>query len=347
MLDYSYMNNKEVLLNIIKKKKVATGRELILELGFSRAYINKIINELIRDGKVARLGQTNKTRYVLADNEGLATELENIFQKSYLREKTSEDLILEELGRQTNILKNLPERLISIFNYAFTEMINNAIDHSGSQDIKVTAGKRDDLLWFEVIDFGVGIFEHIKKKKGLEDRWQAMQDLTKGKQTTDPEHHAGEGVFFTSKIGDKFTIISGGITLVFDNNKDDIFVSETAKTKGTKVIWTINKKTTHRLTDIFKKYSNENFSFAKTEVRVDLFKINSPHISRSEAKRLLAGLEKFDTIILDFKGIELIGQGFADEIFRVWQKKYPRKILKPINYGKAVEMMIGRAKNNI
>ena len=94
------------------------------------------------------------------------------------------------------------------------------------------------------------------------------------------------------------------------------------------------------------KYSDEDLLFDKTEVKVNLFKINSPYISRSEAKRLLLGLEKFNTIILDFKDIGLIGQGFADEIFRVWQNKHPKIILKPINASKIVEMMISRVLNS-
>jgi len=173
-----------------------------------------------------------------------------------------------------------------------------------------------------------------------------MQDLTKGKQTTDPKHHTGEGIFFTSKIGDQFTIDSDGIQVIFDNLRDDIFIAKVKSKKGTRVNWLINKNSKRRLTDIFSKYAGDDFAFSKTEIKVDLFKINSPHISRSEAKRLLHGLEKFDTIILDFKDVELIGQGFADEIFRVWQNEHPGKILKPINCDRAVMIMINRALGN-
>jgi len=45
--------------------------------------------------------------------------------------------------------------------------------------------------------------------------------------------------------------------------------------------------------------------------------LNEPHVSRSQAKRLLMGLEKFNTIILDFKGVVSVGQAFVDQVFRV------------------------------
>ena len=44
-------------------------------------------------------------------------------------------------------------------------------------------------------------------------------------------------------------------------------------------------------------------------------------VSRSEAKRLLAELDKFSEITFDYKGVEKVGQGFVDEIYRVWQNQ--------------------------
>ena len=65
-------------------------------------------------------------------------------------------------------------------------------------------------------------------------------------------------------------------------------------------------------------------------------------MSRSQAKRLLTNLEEFNHIILDFDGITFIGQGFADEIFRVYQNKRPTLIIKNINLITEVKKMIQR-----
>lgn len=66
-------------------------------------------------------------------------------------------------------------------------------------------------------------------------------------------------------------------------------------------------------------------------------------ISRSEAKHLLAGLGSFEEVAIDFLGVEEIGQGFADEVFRVWARKHPKVRLKPVNMSEAVEFMVRRA----
>ena len=68
-------------------------------------------------------------------------------------------------------------------------------------------------------------------------------------------------------------------------------------------------------------------------------------ISRTEARSLLADAEKFDTIILDFDCIPFVGQAFVDEIYRVFQHKYPNIRIKEENVSKDAHFMIQRAKN--
>jgi len=69
-----------------------------------------------------------------------------------------------------------------------------------------------------------------------------------------------------------------------------------------------------------------------------LFKTNL--ISRAEAKRLLVNLDKFKEIILDFKGVKTLGQGFADEVFRVFKNKYPKIKITTTNLSPTLEIMI-------
>ena len=59
----------------------------------------------------------------------------------------------------------------------------------------------------------MGIFKKIQKALDLLDERHAILELAKGKLTTDPKHHTGEGIFFTSRMFDEFTILSGGVLL--------------------------------------------------------------------------------------------------------------------------------------
>ena len=74
--------------------------------------------------------------------------------------------------------------------------------------------------------------------------------------------------------------------------------------------------------------------------------IDKIYISRSQAKNLLVDLEKYKKIIFDFNGVDLISQGFADEIFRVYQNAHPNMILEPVNMNDTVAILVNDARNN-
>jgi hypothetical protein len=82
----------------------------------------------------------------------------------------------------------------------------------------------------------------------------------------------------------------------------------------------LDNNTERTLKDVFDQYSSgDNYDFSKTVVPVRLARFGEEKlISRSQAKRALARVERFKTVVFDFAGIEMIGQAFADEVFRVW-----------------------------
>ena len=93
---------------------------------------------------------------------------------------------------------------------------------------------------------------------------------------------------------------------------------------------------------IFDAYT-EDLAFTRTRTVVRLFTLGVRFMSRSEAKRLLHGLDKFEEVVLDFAGVEAVGQGFGDEIFRVWARAHPEVRLLPVNMNENVEFMVRRA----
>lgn len=102
--------------------------------------------------------------------------------------------------------------------------------------------------------------------------------------------------------------------------------------------------------EIFDEYTGDDFVFNKTKITVHLAKDYLGHdfVSRSLAKRILMNVEKFKIIVLDFENIDNIGQGFADEVFRVFKNKNPDITIVPVNMNEKIEFMINRAmKNNL
>lgn len=274
----------------------------------------------------------------------------NVFKKQYVNKSLEEHRVFLEIEDKLPQLKALPENVRSIFTFAFSEMLNNAIEHSGSKLISVEVIIRDKLLSFIVNDAGVGVFRKIMKNRNLKSEIEAIQDLLKGKTTTMPKSHSGEGIFFTSKAGDTFALDSFGSMLSIDNLSGDISVRATSAIKrGTRVIFKMSVDSDRHLNDVFKKYtdlnSDSDYGFDKTEIRVKLFTSGGVHISRSQARRILEGLDKFKVIMFDYENVPLVGQAFADEIYRVFQERHPDIRLENENMSEGVLFMVERAKN--
>jgi anti-sigma regulatory factor (Ser/Thr protein kinase)/23S rRNA pseudoU1915 N3-methylase RlmH len=268
------------------------------------------------------------------------------FHRTLTNKDLAEDAVLADIKKNTGIFFGLKKNIAAILDYAFTEMLNNAIEHSRSKVIFIKFRRHDKLIKFEVKDSGVGIFNNIMGKRHLKNIMEAIQDLLKGKQTTSPKAHSGEGVFFTSKVADILTILSGNKQLVFNNRLDDVFITDIKNRQGTKVVFTVNKEAKCQLKEVFDQYAGRAYEFAKTKVAVKLYELGDIYVSRSQARRILAGLEKFKIITLDFRGVKTVGQSFADEIFRVWQKNHPQITIEFINSNENIDLMINRARQN-
>ena len=105
----------------------------------------------------------------------------------------------------------------------------------------------------------------------------------------------------------------------------------------------LDRFTDRRLGDVFGRYtSDDSLEFDTTRTVVRLFETGETFVSRSEAKRLGTRLERFDHVIVDFEGVNEVGQGFVDELFRVWQREHPDVTLTPVNMRPAVEQMVRR-----
>jgi hypothetical protein len=76
---------------------------------------------------------------------------------------------------------------------------------------------------------------------------------------------------------------------------------------------------------------------------VKLFGLGRDFVSRSEARRILEGLDRFREVIVDFEGVPSVGQGFADEVFRVFPSRHPGVRLVPIRMNDEVNFFVERA----
>ena len=304
----------------------------------SRQAVGRYLRRLVALGFLTATGATRQRRYSFA-----TLSEQNVWVKIA---GLQEDRVWTE--HVAPVLGGVSSNVLDICRYGVTEIVNNAIDHSGSDDLGIVLKYSVPEISIMVIDHGVGIFRKIKEDCGLEDERHAILELTKGKLTTDPEHHTGEGIFFTSRMFDRFGILSGTLYVGCTRGGHDWLLESRANHDGTSVHLTISPTSTHTTTEVFDRYSTEqdDYAFNRTHVVVDLARQcqdGEKLTSRSQAKRVMARLERFKEVMLDFASVDEIGPAFADEIFRVWANEHPGTHIAWTNTSEPVNRMIRRA----
>lgn len=308
-----------------------------VKFGISRQASHRHVKKLVQDSLLIPHGATRNRTY---DVKPLINFYKDLPLKGLEEDKVWRQSILP-------LMANVPPNVLQICHHGFTEMVNNAIDHSEGTSLKIFVLRTYKLIELQISDNGVGIFNKIYREFNLDDPLHAILELSKGKLTTDPAHHSGEGIFFTSRIFDRCTIISGKLSFAhLESDNDWLLENNEVVFSGTLVDLRISLRSKRTTQQVFDKFTADDFSFTKTHVPVFLARYGNENlVSRSQAKRLLARFERFKEIILDFDNVESIGQAFADEIFRVFTSQNPNIHLIPINTNGQVKKMIAHVKN--
>ena len=300
----------------------------------------KHVNKLVDVGQLRATGKTKARGYTLTT---LVSQFASIAVTPDLEENvTWQEWLLPYLA-------NVEQNVRTICQHGFTEMVNNVVSHSGANTMEVHVKRTAARISMWVVDDGVGIFQRITQDLGLADPRHALLELSKGKLTSDPDHHSGEGIFFTSRMFDDFSIRAGEL-FYWKQLTDDGWLLEAQDAEpfvGTRVVMEISPDTNRTTTEVFEEYTSageDNFRFSKTHVPLALAKYPQEELmSRSQARRVLARFERFSEVLLDFHGIEIIGQGFADEIFRVFRREHPEIRVIWGRTTEKVDRMISRA----
>jgi anti-sigma regulatory factor (Ser/Thr protein kinase) len=335
-------DRKQGILDYLKEMGVANSRQLCERLGISRQALNLHMRQLIIDGKIVKTGATRSARYYLAESGPKAEK----FNRTLKLANLDENEVYAALATTLNLKSELSIDQETIVHYGFTEMLNNAIDHSKADHCEIAASLDAAKIEFTIRERGIGVFHSIASRFSLDHEHAAMIELIKGKTTTMPEAHSGEGIFFTSNAADRFSLRSHKIQLVWDKFKADVFVSQPRYSKGTLVHFSLSRTSRTTLDAVFSRFAPKeyDFEFSRTKIMIKLLK--PEYISRSEAKRLVVNLDKFREVELDFKDVLQLGQGFADQLFRIFANENPQTSLHVSNASASIEAMINHSKKS-
>lgn len=311
-------------------------RLAVAELGVTRQAVHSQLKRLVDEGVLVATADDGETRkyysFAVVDRHHVRVPLTG---------DTAEDEVWDsEIGPHLPS-GELTREAREVLHYAFTEMMNNAIDHSEGTSAVVSLAISTGHVRITISDDGVGIFAKIAKATGLRDERYAILELAKGKLTTQASRHSGEGIFFTSRAVDSFVLASGSNALVSLAGSDFLLDRKASGELGTSVAFTVRRDRAKGLAEVFDEYQDGDLSFMRTKVPVSLAIVGEANlVSRSQAKRLLARFDRFREVILDFHGVESIGQGFADEVFRVFVSMHPEVKITHARANSAVVRMI-------
>ena len=259
------MSTSEVILAYLRKHASASSGALSSHLGISRQALNRHLNRLIDEGKVVRTGATRNTRYALPQKKRPPP---NPYRGEFATEGLDEHRVYQRLALSLNLSHALRPEANDVFQYVFTEILNNAIEHSESRNVRISAAVEPMSITADVGDNGIGIFASIAQKLGFPDEHDALIQLVKGKTTTMPEAHSGEGIFFSSKAADRLVIRSHGIQVEWDTRLADVFVSTRRRVKGTHVRIYVRRDSRIRLQDLFSEFAPKEFDYRFSKSRV-------------------------------------------------------------------------------
>lgn len=331
---------RKYIIENIEKNANGIAKATASKFEITRQAVSRHLRQLVEEKILTKTGETNARAYRLAPLVEWEQSYELIGSPG-----VAEDVIWTNDVRP--VLGQLPDNALNIWHHGFTEMFNNVIDHSDAEKAIVHIRKNAAETEMRISDYGVGIFKKIQSALQLLDERHAVLELAKGKFTTDPKNHTGEGIFFSSRMFDDFMIMSGDVAFSHEYGEKEDWILEPSKTQtGTHVFMKLHNHTSRTTKKVLDQFtSDEDYSFSKTVVPVKLAKYGDDNlISRSQAKRLLVRIELFKVVMFDFKDVPTIGQAFADEIFRVFAKEHPSTQLIPVHASSEVKRMIERVK---
>lgn len=329
------------LRTLITAKAVANPTHLCADLatqfGVSRSTMGKWLRKLVDEGWLVRQGTIARPVY----KPSLLRDVSRSYALAGLDEHTPWE-------RDFAPCFNLPANITRLARHAFTELLNNAVDHSQGNKVSISMRQNPTHLHMLVRDDGCGVFARIQKAFQIDSPQQALLELSKGKLTTQPEFHTGRGLFFTSRLFDVFDLYANHLTYQHSHwQRREWLRANPLAVAGTAIFMSLALNSTRTLEDVFAAHGkgSQDVSFARTEVALRLAAGSDQTLeSRALGKRIANRLESFEVVDLNFDGIEAVGQGFADELFRVFASQHPQVQLRPCNMNARVAAMVAQAQ---
>lgn len=349
-MSFTEVKRREIKKYLLRKID-EDDKELVYKVadafGISTTSVKRYIDAEITAGHIVHNSNV-KCGYTLCFYE---KKLEYDIEKLSDREDT---IIFDDLFP----FMQVNDKASHIWSYTLPEIFNNSLEHSKGKKINAIIRKCCLYTVIVIADDGIGVFNNVRlamEKFGFKNptNEDALAELYKGKFTSFPERHSGEGIFFSMRMMDKFLLWSDGIVLKGGYSENTSMIkshllayASRLMGKGTMVVMCLENETLRESREIFDKYSDVDEGFYKTYIPIRDICFEKDPVARSQARRICLRLESFKEVIFDFMNVDFMGQGFADEIFRVFHNAHPEVTLTPVNMNAEVQKMYLYTINN-
>jgi len=306
---------------------------VMLRLGFSRRRARKLLAALESAQWLERSGSVRKPVY----RPGRLREV----VASYPIEGLQEDL---PWSRDFAPSLDLPAPVARLAQHAFTELLNNAIDHSGGQTVTVSVRQTATQLQLLVSDDGCGLFEQVERCFAIDDPRLAMLELGKGKLSSQPDRHCGQGLGLVARLADIFELHANRHAFQHRGwGQAGWRPGKTMPHSGTSALVVIAMDSTRSVDAALRAMNADGDGYAFDHAQVPLRLLTGHQValaSRAQARRVTERLASFRRATLDFSGIDEVGPAFADELFRVFPARHPGVRLDPVGVAPRVQAML-------
>lgn len=321
----------------------ALREHLMQRLSISARRAGALLRQLEALGWLRREGSTRRPRH----SPGALRQVVRRYELAMLQED-------EPWRRDFAPCFALPPNVTRLVRHAFTELLNNAIDHSGGESVTVSLRQTPLQAQLLVSDDGVGLFERVAASHGIREPALAMLELGKGRLTSAPARHLGQGLASTARTADVLDLHANAAAFQCRGFEQHGWRAgrgnPAAARAGTSIYVAFAIDTTRTVEQALAELSaaGDGLAFDRTRVPLGLLAGEGGVLeSRAEARRVAMRLAQFRRAELDFSGVEHIGPAFADELFRVIAREQPEVLMVPTGMRPAVQAMARAASERV
>ncbi len=243
---------------------------------------------------------------------------------------------------------DLPPHVARMIQHGFTELVNNAADHSGGSSVTVSLRQTPSHAQLLVSDDGCGVFDKICQAFDIADAQHAMLELSKGRLTSQPDAHTGRGLFFSAQLADVFDIHANNTA--FQRRAWESSGWKKGKPlprQGSSIYMAIALDTKRSLDQVLEAWSTDGtgIEFDQTIIHLHLLAgPGQPLDSRAQARRVAARLGSFQRAEVSFEGVADVGHAFTDELFRVFARANAKLELTPTHMTPRIAALVKSAQ---